>query len=246
MSLKNESFSSYVALRICFLTHLVPLRQWVASMSSRHISFNTRRFPIRSCSNPSLTTGCVRTWGIPELQNQEVPTLGAVLIFPWPEDVSVPEQREASVSSNTRRFTVRSCSYPSLTTGCVCTWASGRHPWAPKPRDFDIRSCSNPSLTRGCVVSLPEKVEGTHSSKPKRCPEKFLSLLNYIYGPECYIIHLTDRCRFLNCSVRMGGGGWGGIHYEFRRYFWGEGGGERCVMNHNGPFGDRNRCVMNS
>ncbi len=26
-----------------------------------------------------------------------------------------------------------------------------------------------------------------------------------IYGPEAYLMHLTDRCRFLNCSVRMGG-----------------------------------------
>jgi hypothetical protein len=24
------------------------------------------------------------------------------------------------------------------------------------------------------------------------------------YGPEAYFMHLTDRCRFLNCSVRMG------------------------------------------
>ncbi len=28
-----------------------------------------------------------------------------------------------------------------------------------------------------------------------------------IYGPKCYLMHLTYRCRFLSCSVRMGGGG---------------------------------------
>jgi hypothetical protein len=45
----------------------------------------------------------------------------------------------------------------------------------------------------------------------------------YSTGQECYLTHLTDRCRFLNCSVRMGGGenkrggGLGG---------WGVGGGE--------------------
>ncbi len=41
-------------------------------------------------------------------------------------------------------------------------------------------------------------------------------------------MHLTDRCRFLNFSVRMGRGGgvWtGGIRYEFTTYFWGFGGG---------------------
>ncbi len=42
-------------------------------------------------------------------------------------------------------------------------------------------------------------------------------------------MHLTDRCRFPNCSVKMGGGGGGGgcggIRYEFTTYFWGEGGG---------------------
>ena len=26
------------------------------------------------------------------------------------------------------------------------------------------------------------------------------------FGPEAYLMHLTDRCQFLNCSVRMGGG----------------------------------------
>ncbi len=31
-------------------------------------------------------------------------------------------------------------------------------------------------------------------------------------------MHLTDRCRFLNCSVRMGGGGLvGALRYEFVR-----------------------------
>jgi hypothetical protein len=25
------------------------------------------------------------------------------------------------------------------------------------------------------------------------------------FGPEAYLMHLTDRCRFLNCSVRMEG-----------------------------------------
>ncbi len=28
--------------------------------------------------------------------------------------------------------------------------------------------------------------------------------------PEAYLMHLTDRCRFLNCSVGWGGGVWGG------------------------------------
>jgi hypothetical protein len=38
----------------------------------------------------------------------------------------------------------------------------------------------------------------------------------YLYGPECYIMHLTDRCRFLNYSVRTGGGG-GGCVYLFNK-----------------------------
>jgi hypothetical protein len=38
-------------------------------------------------------------------------------------------------------------------------------------------------------------------------------------------MHLTDRGRFLNCFVRMGGVGCGGgIHYKFTSFFWGEGG----------------------
>ncbi len=32
--------------------------------------------------------------------------------------------------------------------------------------------------------------------------------LTYIYGPEANLMYLTDRCRFLNCSVRGGGGVW--------------------------------------
>ncbi len=59
-------------------------------------------------------------------------------------------------------------------------------------------------------------------------------------------MHLTVRCRFLNCSVRMGEGGCGGIRYEFRGNSGGGRGGGRCVINHNGPIGDRNRFVMNS
>ncbi len=43
------------------------------------------------------------------------------------------------------------------------------------------------------------------------------SRMYFVFGPECYLMHLTDRWRFLNCD-----------------------------MNHNGPLGDRNRCVMNS
>ncbi len=42
------------------------------------------------------------------------------------------------------------------------------------------------------------------------------------YGPEAYLMHLTDRCPFLNCSVRMGGGGVEGFVMN---------GGERYVMN---------------
>jgi hypothetical protein len=69
--------------------------------------------------------------------------------------------------------------------------------------------------------------------------------INSYYGPGCYLMHLTDRCRFLNCPIRMGGGGVEGfIMNSVRRYFWGKGGGERCIMNHNGLPGDRNRCVM--
>jgi hypothetical protein len=52
-----------------------------------------------------------------------------------------------------------------------------------------------------------------------------------IYGPECYLMDLTDRSRFLNYSVRMGGGGCGGIRYEFRRLFLGGGrGGGRGAL----------------
>ncbi len=29
-------------------------------------------------------------------------------------------------------------------------------------------------------------------------------LIEFVYGPEAYLMHLTDRCRFLNCSVREG------------------------------------------
>ncbi len=42
----------------------------------------------------------------------------------------------------------------------------------------------------------------------------------------------------------MGGGGVEG--FVIQKVFLGEGGGERYVMNHNGPLGDRNRCVMSS
>jgi hypothetical protein len=45
----------------------------------------------------------------------------------------------------------------------------------------------------------------------------------FCYGPQCYLMHLTDRCQFLNCSVRMGVG-------ENKRGgrvgWWGVGGGE--------------------
>ncbi len=62
-------------------------------------------------------------------------------------------------------------------------------------------------------------------------------------------MHLTDCCRFLNCSVRMGGGGVERFVMNSEGISGGGGrkGGERCVMNHNGPLGDRrNRCIMNS
>ncbi len=57
-----------------------------------------------------------------------------------------------------------------------------------------------------------------------------------LYGPEAYLMHLADRCRFLNCSARMGGwgvegfvmnlqatsggrdGGGGAVRYEFITY----------------------------
>ncbi len=42
-----------------------------------------------------------------------------------------------------------------------------------------------------------------------------------------------------------GGGGCGGIHYDFRRYFWGGGGGGGFLWIQKGPLGARNRCVMN-
>ncbi len=42
-----------------------------------------------------------------------------------------------------------------------------------------------------------------------------------LYGPEAYLMYLTDRCRFLNCSVRMGGGR----------------GGEGFVMNSQPTYG---------
>ncbi len=119
----------------------VPLRKWVASMSSRYMSFNTRRFPVSSCSNPSLTTGC------------------------------------------------------------VCTWACGRHPWAPKPRDFDIRSCSNPSLTRGCVVSVPEKMQASLSSKTTRCTATKIPFMNS-WEMRCLIPHSCVCERFLYSQDR--------------------------------------------
>jgi hypothetical protein len=53
---------------------------------------------------------------------------------------------------------------------------------------------------------------------------KIASISSIFYGPECYLVHLTDRCRFLNCSVRLG---CEGNRFEFTRYFWveeGEGG----------------------
>jgi hypothetical protein len=60
-------------------------------------------------------------------------------------------------------------------------------------------------------------------------------------------MHLTDRCRFLNCSVRTGRGeGVEGIRYDSEGISGGREGGERCDMNHNGSLRDRNRCVMNS
>jgi hypothetical protein len=46
-----------------------------------------------------------------------------------------------------------------------------------------------------------------------------------LYGPEAILhMHLTDCCRFLNCSVRMGGRGWGVEGY---------------VMNSQATFGGR-------
>jgi hypothetical protein len=45
----------------------------------------------------------------------------------------------------------------------------------------------------------------------------------FFYGLESFVMHLTDSCRFLNCSVRMGVGGGGvegfimnseGVRYE--------------------------------
>jgi hypothetical protein len=65
------------------------------------------------------------------------------------------------------------------------------------------------------------------------------------YGPEAYLRHLTDRCRFLNCSVMMGGG-CGGIRYEFTAYFWGERGGalryEFITYRLGGGGGEGARC----
>jgi hypothetical protein len=54
-----------------------------------------------------------------------------------------------------------------------------------------------------------------------------LSTHIYVYGPEAYLMHLTDLCQFLNCSVRMGGGGGGGallLIYK-QNFFLGGGGG---------------------
>ncbi len=41
-------------------------------------------------------------------------------------------------------------------------------------------------------------------------------------------MHLADRCRFLNCSVRMGGEG---FVMNSEGISGGREGGERCVMN---------------
>jgi hypothetical protein len=44
-------------------------------------------------------------------------------------------------------------------------------------------------------------------------------------------MHLTDRCRFLNCFVRMGGGGVEGFVMNSQPTSGGRGGVERYVMN---------------
>ncbi len=64
------------------------------------------------------------------------------------------------------------------------------------------------------------------------------------YGPEWYFVYLTDHCRFLNCSVMMGGMGVKGFVMNSEVISGGR--GNRSVMNHNGPIWDWNRGVMNS
>ncbi len=64
-------------------------------------------------------------------------------------------------------------------------------------------------------------------------------------------MHLTDDCRFLNCSVRMGikgVEGWegGGLEGGNMRGGGGVGWGERCVMNHNGPLGGQEQVRYDS
>ncbi len=52
-----------------------------------------------------------------------------------------------------------------------------------------------------------------------------------LYGPECYLMLLTDHCRFLNCSVRMGGGGVWRDFLWIKKVFLGGGRGECTVRN---------------
>jgi hypothetical protein len=44
-------------------------------------------------------------------------------------------------------------------------------------------------------------------ARPRNVLFAVYELQYFFYGPEAYLMHLTDRCRFLNCSARIGGRG---------------------------------------
>ncbi len=68
------------------------------------------------------------------------------------------------------------------------------------------------------------------------------------YGPEWYLMYLTDRCWFLNCSVMMSGGGWWRDSLWIQKVFQGGGrrGGRGPLWIHNGPIWNWNRVIMKS